>query len=541
MHFWVREPKDKPGDVVTGTVRMLLDEGEDRVLKTKNGIVLQPQPHDDPNDPLNWPLWRRDLALLVIGLYSFIIGGMTPLLAPVMSQLETEFSRPLKDITFLVGAFMFALGVGAIFFAPTAMLLGKRSVYVISQLILIASLGWAAGAKSFGSLLGARILSGISGSPGEALPSATIAEIYFAHERAYRTGIYTLLLLGGKNLVPMVAGFIANGTGSWHWIFGVACIITGILCLATFLFVHETWWDRAPVPDRQSQCETAAAKLVRLKHGRPSFEGEHQALELSPPGTKERKPFFRNLALYSGLKSRSSWFHVFLRPFVLYVYPPVLFSALHYSLAVVWLSVIAETISTIFTNDPYNFPQTTVGLLYVGTFVGGCLGSAVAGKVSDIAVRWMCRKNAGVYEPEFRLIMIVPVAVTISIGLIGFGWSTFDQNLWIVPTIFLGLLGFGSSLASTVAITYCVDCYRLYAAEALVSMNFLKNVLGLVFSIFVPPFLESSGSQVSFVVYGCIELGLCLLTIPMYHFGKIARAYCDEHNYVQNLYATDDK
>jgi hypothetical protein len=27
-------------------------------------IILVPQPSDDPNDPLNWPLWSRDLLFL---------------------------------------------------------------------------------------------------------------------------------------------------------------------------------------------------------------------------------------------------------------------------------------------------------------------------------------------------------------------------------------------------------------------------------------------------------------------------------------------
>jgi hypothetical protein len=39
-------------------------------------IILVPQPSSDPNDPLNWPLWQRDLILL---LYCFCtmccIGG----------------------------------------------------------------------------------------------------------------------------------------------------------------------------------------------------------------------------------------------------------------------------------------------------------------------------------------------------------------------------------------------------------------------------------------------------------------------------------
>ena len=59
---------------------------------------------------------------------------------------------------------------------------------------------------------------GLAVSPCECLPSATIAEIFFLHERAYRLGIYTLLLLGGKNLIPLVSAAIIEGL-DWRWVF----------------------------------------------------------------------------------------------------------------------------------------------------------------------------------------------------------------------------------------------------------------------------------------------------------------------------------
>lgn len=43
---------------------------EEDKKKTKDGqIILEPQPDDSHNDPLNWPAWRRDVALLSLGLY----------------------------------------------------------------------------------------------------------------------------------------------------------------------------------------------------------------------------------------------------------------------------------------------------------------------------------------------------------------------------------------------------------------------------------------------------------------------------------------
>lgn len=43
--------------------------------KTADGkVILEPQPEDSANDPLNWPTWRRDAALLSLGIYC-MVGG----------------------------------------------------------------------------------------------------------------------------------------------------------------------------------------------------------------------------------------------------------------------------------------------------------------------------------------------------------------------------------------------------------------------------------------------------------------------------------
>jgi hypothetical protein len=39
-------------------------------------IVLIPQPSNDPNDPLNWPLWQRDMILLLYCFCTLLcVGG----------------------------------------------------------------------------------------------------------------------------------------------------------------------------------------------------------------------------------------------------------------------------------------------------------------------------------------------------------------------------------------------------------------------------------------------------------------------------------
>lgn len=58
--------------------------------------ILEPQPDDTPNDPLQWPLWRRNAALLSLGFYCLVGGGMTPILAAgfnVRSTLQVDTLR----------------------------------------------------------------------------------------------------------------------------------------------------------------------------------------------------------------------------------------------------------------------------------------------------------------------------------------------------------------------------------------------------------------------------------------------------------------
>lgn len=187
--------------------------------RTSDGrIILEPQPDDSMNDPLNWASWRRDVALLSLGFYCMLGGGMTPILAAGFNNVAQTYHVSIPQVALTTGLYMMGLGLGSVVASPTAILFGKRPVYLIGIILFIVSSIWCALSPNYASLVVARIFMGFAVSPVECLPSATIAEIFFLHERAYRLGIYTLLLLSGKNLVPLVSAAIIQGL-SWRWVF----------------------------------------------------------------------------------------------------------------------------------------------------------------------------------------------------------------------------------------------------------------------------------------------------------------------------------
>ncbi|KAL7938219.1 major facilitator superfamily domain-containing protein [Trichoderma chlorosporum] len=653
--------------------------------KTGDGkIILEPQPEDSVNDPLNWPTWRRDCALLSLGFYCMIGGGMTPVIAAGFTNVAHDFNVSVERVPLTTGLYMMGLGVGSVIASPTAILFGKRPVYLTGAILLIGTCIWAGYSPSFSSLIAARVIQGIAVSPVECLPSATIAEIFFLHERAYRIGIYTLLLLGGKNLVPLISAAIISRFG-WRWAFFVVAMVVGLAFFLLFLFVPETFWDRTPTrrvsrrpsflrrisgrhadpahasagplsprgksparsfspgvierrrdihvefmpnpnaPASPDDVHISSEKDAELQSGNPQVgfaipsSESHKAEEAldqedasrrqssrgpsihsprasitsprpsvapdrgrttSPPthSTAEsmviteyystspnldnekfpsrmlRAPpkikaythnlryqpaqtFIQQLKPYHGRLNNDNWFKVMIRPFILYAYPAVLWSAVIYACSIGWLIVISENLAVIYRNpEGYNFTALQAGLVYISPFLGGILGTGVAGKISDIIVRAMARRNGGMYEPEFRLVMAIPILLATCIGLMGFGWSAEEKDNWIVPTIFFGITSFGCSLGSTTSITFCVDSYRQYAGEALVTLNFSKNVLhGLVFSLFISQWLAADGSKTVYIYLGVIQLIFCLFSIPMYIFGKRARMWTARMNLMEKF------
>ncbi|KAF6222877.1 hypothetical protein HO133_000928 [Letharia lupina] len=705
-------PSSGSGSARPSSRRQLSGHSVEEKKKTKDGkIILEPQPEESMNDPLNWPSWRRDVALLSLGFYCMLGGGMTPVLAAGFKEVAATYDVSIPQVALTTGLYMMGLGVGSVVFSPTAILFGKRPVYLVGIVLFIVSAVWCAVSPNYASLVVARVFMGLAVSPVECLPSATIAEIFYLHERAYRLGIYTLLLLSGKNLIPLVSAAIIQGL-SWRWVFWIVAMVVGFCFVLMFLFVPETFWDRTPRP-RSRILRPGLAGLSRIFHhtsnaqdekgglsaggdgpsdmrrlaignsasaagsgratiaerrqqrnaqhvgfadqaqkesedssekddavlipeskpqgdedGRTSRKGdqaegaqyageevprslspashkfaarieprgegpqtpglhnfnspfyvatekpgtdylknEHEGSEVIPetpgstgtnretaatsvgspvPGpqryttylrTQPAKTYAQTLKPWNGKLRHENWLKVAIRPFILFAYPSILWSTLVYSLSIGWLIVLSESVSTIFENKAtYNFTPLQAGLVYVSPFIGGVLGTAVAGKVSDLIVRYMSRRNGGVYEPEFRLVMAIPVTIATCIGLMGYGWSAQERDNWIVPTVFFGIISFGCALGSTTSITFAVDSYRQYAGEALVTLNFSKNIFhGLVFSLFFNRWLDADGMKNTFVAIGGIQLACLTTTVPMYIFGKRARMWTVRKNFMEKF------
>jgi len=132
-------------EVVSGTIQ-LYDNEDDTVAMTihlkhrpDGKTVLAPQPNDSPNDPLNWPTWRKDFVFL-ISLISVICSGIHgPMVAPMTVTLAAEFNRSINDIAQLSSYMFLVIGAFAYINSVIVNVYGKRPVFVFSLIILVAT------------------------------------------------------------------------------------------------------------------------------------------------------------------------------------------------------------------------------------------------------------------------------------------------------------------------------------------------------------------------------------------------------------------
>ncbi|KAJ5663214.1 cycloheximide resistance protein [Penicillium longicatenatum] len=482
-------------------------------------IVLVPQPSDSPNDPYNWSRTKKELFTIAYGWGCGCVGAVGPLLGGAFVPLAAQFDVSLSTFVSAVqGGAIAAIAVGSLIFNSLAVKYGKRPVYLGTTLGLMVSCFWAAEAKSFESFVASRVFCGLCMAPLEALVPASISDIWFVHERGFRTAIFNLGVLGGINLAVPIAAVIIQYASYHEALYGMG----GAFALAFILVFF--WMPESAFKREALNIDTGESQVVI--EGKASLEQLEHTPSTTPTSTEARASWLEDLLPYSGYVNHVPFWNTLIRPFYLLASPPVLWAVLLFTTCISWLVGISLTLSQIFSAAPYNFSVIGVGATNLSSFVASVLGTIVAGPLIDGLVTKMSMKNGGIFEPEFRLPIMITYLLFTSTGFFAWGQSSAAQDPWPIPVIVcLGLINFGVQLGTTGVVTYVVDCHREKAGEAFAAMNFVKNMFAFGLSFYINDWISNQGVRNCFFTIGGITMGITLFTIPMYIFGKRARSW----------------
>lgn len=220
--------------------------------------------------------------------------------------------------------------------------------------------------------------------------------------------------------------------------------------------------------------------LDAMKNGEQEAEHKEQITDVNPHVEEDlvpRVPFARRLKPFSGTFSPDSILYMLIRPFTILANPAVIWSTCILSITTAWFVVISFVISQIFSFPPYNLDSAHIGYMSAGSCVGGLLGSIVCGLISDTIALGLAKLNKGVYEPEFRLVLLIPFAIFSSIGFFCFGNFVSLGYSPVVISIIWGLAIVAQQFLSVTVGTYMIDAYRDISVEVFIIGMVVKNFL----------------------------------------------------------------
>lgn len=445
-----------------------------RNLKAHGGIILVPQPSDDPNDPLNWPLWRRDLITFILSISAIFATCLGPILAANTVTISLYIGKDFTHVALLTGYFLLGTGFAAAFFVPSSRVWGKRHAFIFGMIILVASSVWGGVVgrqKNYNSFLWARIIQGVGCAPYEALVNAAVGDLYFVHQRGSRMAFTNLAVFGGAFFTPILVGKITH-TLMWWWTFYLVAIFCGACVPALIFLCPETSYKR----DTKLNTDILAADVNSTDGNKgvtsPSGtydtsdkDGNSGDVATTPVDAQMPKvSYWKSIALFNGRKTDEAIWKLALRPFPLFLQPAFLWACLIQGTLIGWTVFIGVILGAYFIGYPLWWDEVKTGYAYTGPFVGALLGFIIAGVLSDWSARTMTRWNKGVYEPEFRILLVIPQFV---FGVMGvFGWGiTVDGLLdgkwsYVVPLTFFGFEVCGMVIGAVASSLYIVDAYR---------------------------------------------------------------------------------
>ncbi|KAJ8523070.1 hypothetical protein ONZ45_g448 [Pleurotus djamor] len=92
-------------------------------------IVLVPQPSDDPNDPLNWPRWRKEACFWTLAFAASLDGALSPMVGPGYVLLSKQFGVSVDDVASSFGTILLGLACFMLIQNTLATKYGHRIVY----------------------------------------------------------------------------------------------------------------------------------------------------------------------------------------------------------------------------------------------------------------------------------------------------------------------------------------------------------------------------------------------------------------------------
>ncbi len=409
---------------------------------------------DDPENPMNWPLWQRVYHTTASGLVAFAVTFGTSVYTPGYPEVMEQFHVSSTVALLGFSLYVVGLGFGPVLAAPISETKGRKVVYLVSLPLGALFVLGAGFSTSFAALAITRFFAGFFSSPVLAVGAGTNVDIWAPIDRAVTTSLFILAAFLGPALGPAVGGFSAQYKG-WRW----------------------TQWDTLflMVP--------IYLYCLGMKETYKKIILQNRAKRLSIPPPAKTGP--------SGLAQLKFLLTVtLLRPVaMIFTEPIVFFMSLYVSFNFLVLYGFFAAFPIVF-EGVYHFDTGFSGITFVGIGFGSCIGFVTAVIVDRVWYHKEYKKShdegrGGVVAPEHRLYAAMMGSFALPIGLFWFAWTARADVHWISPILASVVFAWGNVCIFIVTALYLVDVYGpLSGASALAANGLMRYSFGAASPLF---------------------------------------------------------
>lgn len=458
-----------------------------------NVFVVGYEGPDDPNDPHNWPFWKRVPCTLLIAAIGCVVGLASAIDSSGLAQAAQNFGVAPVTESLATGLFLVGFGAGALFAGPISETVGRNPVYISTLAVYMLFVMGSALAPSLQTQLVLRFFAGLFGSTPLTCAGGSVSDLWSPLERVFAFPIFANAAFTGPLLGPIMGGYIAEYLG-WRWLDWITLIISGLVLALVVLFQPETY---PPILLKWK------ASHLREMTGDDRYRADIEVRQQSLAHRLKR-------ALY--------------RPFLLtFREPIIILVALYLTVIYIVLFGFLDGYTYIF-EDTYGISQGLTGVCFVGIVIGLFGASALV----PIIYKWAKRDLAGVKEqgghrlpPEFRLwYSMLGGAFAIPISLFWMGWTAQPHiSIWS-PLAASVLFGYGILCVFITCYQYIIDAYETYAASALASITLIRYVAAGGMVVVSIPFYENMGVGYTCTILGALSAALVPVPYVFYKYGE---------------------
>lgn len=448
----------------------------------------------------------------------------------IFQNVQASYPGQEKKATDLLVFPTLYMGVGNLIGMPLAMAIGRRPVFLMATLLLTATGIWCACSNSLGSHIAGRDVLSLAAGQSEALIPMMVQEIHFLHERGTKLGWVSAMQATGTAAFFLAQNYLVADLG-WRWWYGLFTIINGVTFIVGFIFVCETGYTR---PD---DAVSGAVHLDFNKNGDIEEGGDiHKIVRVTTAHgnvlnldkyTARTWKYDLSIAPMERDWSQITQFYKYLLqscciPSMVWV---LVLNGAYLGLYVIGVS----TFASILLAPPYKFAFESLGFVQAGQIVDSILFLPL-GYGTDYIIKLMTRRNKGIYEPEYRLIVLVVPAVVGVVCSIVYGQAGTHPThyTWGTVAVTYNAIFFAFLGANIVGITYAIDCFPLKASPLLVLICAGRGFISFGLSYSTLPTVTTLGYDGTMGMYAGIIGTLSLFGIPFYFFGKRIRGFAQK-------------